>query len=104
MFYATMIMVINLKKEYEFNNQKYIIEKDEHNIFNYEEVKDLVTDYFAIYDYIFGDVTYNKLRLKGFCDKTNKKVNKTNKIEDLPDYIEKYYAYKCKWFLLKKIK
>lgn len=97
-------MVIIMKKEYEFNNQKYIVENDEHDIFNYEDVKELVTDYFSAYDYIFGDITYNKIRLKGFCDKKNKKANKTNKIEDLPDYLKNYCAYKCKWFLLKKIK
>ncbi|MGM9878665.1 MAG: YutD-like domain-containing protein [Bacilli bacterium] len=91
-----------MKKEYEFNKQKYIIEKDEYNVFNYEEVKELVTDYFNIYDYIFGDITYNKIRLKGFCNKNNKKANKTNRIEDLQNYIDNYCAYNCKWFLLKK--
>lgn len=104
LFCGTIYMVIILKKEYEFNKQKYVIEKDEHNVFNYEEVKDLITDYFTNYDYIFGDITYNKIRLKGFCDKDNKKVNKTNRIEDLSDYLENYCAYKCNWFLLKKIK
>ena len=80
LFCDTIYVVIILKKEYEFNKQKYVIEKDEYNVFDYEEVKDLITDYFTNYDYIFGDITYNKIRLKGFC------------------------AYKCKWFLLKKLK
>ena len=63
-----------------------------------------MTDYFNDYDYVMGDFAYNKLRLKGFCDKKNKKCNKTNIIDTIDSYIKDYCAYKCKWFLLKKIK
>ena len=91
-----------MKKEYEFNNNKYILEKDENNAFDYDVVKELFTDYFNDYDYVFGDISYNKLRLKGFCKKTNKKYNKTNNIDDLDKYIVNYCAYNCKHFLLKK--
>ena len=93
-----------MKKEYEFNGNKYILEKDEHNAFDYDVVKELFTDYFNDYDYVFGDISYNKLRLKGFCKKTNKKYNKTNNIDDLDKYIVNYCAYNCKHFLLKKQK
>ena len=97
-------MVIILKKEYEFNKQKYLLLNDEYNIFDPDEINDFITDYFASYDYIFGDMSYNKIRLKGFCSNDNKQANNTNRIEDLPVYLENYCAYKCKWFLLKKIK
>ena len=91
-------------KEYEFNNKKYIIEKDDNKIFDYETMKDLITSYFDDYDYIFVDVAYNKLRLKGFCDKNNKLYKKNNDITTLDDYIKNYCAYNCKWLLLKKQK
>ncbi len=91
-------------KEYEFNNKKYIIEKDDNKIFDYETMKDLITSYFDDYDYIFADVAYNKLRLKGFCDKNNKLYKKNNDITTLDDYIKNYCAYNCKWLLLKKQK
>lgn len=91
-------------KEYEFNNKKYIIEKDDNKIFDYETMKDLITSYFDDYDYIFADVAYNKLRLKGFCDKNNKLYKKNNDITTLYDYIKNYCAYNCKWLLLKKQK
>ena len=91
-------------KEYEFNNKKYIIEKDDNKIFDYETMKDLITSYFDDYDYIFADVAYNKLRLKGFCDKNNKLYKKNNDITTLDDYIKNYCAYNCKWRLLKKQK
>lgn len=97
-------MVIEVKKEYEFNNNKYILEKDDDKAFDYEIVKELFTDYFDVFDYVFGDISYNKLRLKGFCEKTNKRYNKTNSISDLDKYIADYCAFNSKWFLLKKIK
>jgi len=93
-----------MDKEYEFNGNKYIVEKDEHSVFDYNVVKELFTDYFDCFDYILGDISYNKLRLKGFCTKKNKRYNKTNNIDDLDNYINNYCAFNSKWFLLKKIK
>ena len=93
-----------MNKEYEFNGNKYVIEKDEFKVFDYSTVKELFTDYFDVFDYVFGDIAYNKLRLKGFCKKTNKRYNKTNNIDDLDNYINNYCAYNSKWFLLKKVK
>ncbi len=89
--------------EYVFNNIKYVIEKDDDNIFNYDELKVLITPYFNNYDYIFGDLSYNKFRLKGFCDKKNKNRNKINDIRTLDDYILNYCTYGTKWFLLRKM-
>ena len=93
-----------MKKEYEFNGNKYLIEKDDEKCFDYEIVKELFTDYFEPFDYVFGDISYNKLRLKGFCEKTNKRYKKTNDISALEDYLTNYCAFNSKWFLLKKIK
>ena len=72
---------------YEFNNIKYCLEHDDGKIFNYDLVKDLITDYFVPYDYIFCDMAYGKLRLKGFCDKSNKKFKDINDFSKLDDYI-----------------
>lgn len=88
---------------YSINNNKYVIDRDDHKVFDYDLVKDLMTDYFNDFDYVFGDITYNKLRLKGFCNSSNKKCNKINNISILDDYVNDYCAYNCKWFLLKKI-
>ena len=91
-------------KKYIFNDLEYTLEKGDESILNYEVLKELVTDYFNNYDYIFVDESYNKLRLKGFCEANNKNVNKTNNIKYLDNYINNYCAYGCKWFLLKKLK
>ena len=62
-------------KIYEFK-YKYQIEKNYKNGFDYESAKELWTDYFDDYDYILGDWSYGKLRLKGYCNKKIKNIKK----------------------------
>ena len=64
----------------------------------------MYTEYFYDYDYLLGDYAYNKLRLKGFCDKSNKKFNKINDYKGKDRYLKEQCAYKCKYFVLKKVK
>lgn len=82
----------------------YEIIEDIDNCFDLELFKNLYTDYFYDYDYILGDYAYNKLRLKGFCAKGNKKINKINNYDEKDKYLKNQCAYKCKYFILKKIK
>ncbi len=89
-------------KIYEFK-YKYQIEKNYKNGFDYEATKELWTDYFDDYDYILGDWSYGKLRLKGYCDKKNKKFKKINDYNLIEEYIKKNCAYDCSYFILKKI-
>lgn len=86
------------------NEIKYKVVENYREGFDEEEVKTRMTDYFEGYDYVFGDWAYGKLRLKGFYNKDNKKVNKINNIEDLDKYIKENCAYDCKYFLLEKEK
>ncbi len=86
------------------DKNSYELIKDNDNVFNYDEFLDKVTDYFEPFDYIFGDYSYDKLRLKGYYDSNNKKSNNINDIKTLNIYIKDYCAYGAKWFLLKKIK
>lgn len=94
---------VKMMKELEINNHKYILEKNKNDCFNYEETKNLVTEYFEEFDYILGDYSYDKLRLKGFCKKENKRWSKINDIESLEDYITNYCSYRANYFLLKKM-
>ena len=50
--------------------------------------KEKYTSYFENYDYIVGDITYSKLRLKGFNKKTNKNFNKINDFKNVEKYIK----------------
>lgn len=90
-------------KKYTFNNNNYELIKDYKAGFEKEAVENLITEYFDNYDYIVGDWSYNKLRLKGFCDKENKINNSINNIDLLDKYIKENCAYDCRYFVLKKI-
>ena len=72
---------------YTLLDNNYKITKGKEN-FAYEEVKSLFTDYFQDYDYVLGDYSYGKIRLKGFYDSDNKKAKKINDIKLLPQYLE----------------
>lgn len=85
-------------------NNEYELVKDYKEAFHLEEVQEKYTDYFKDYDYIFGDYSYEKLRLKGFYDSKNKNKKQINDIKGLDSYIENYCAYECRYFLLKKVK
>ena len=52
----------------EVGDNKYEIVENVNNCFNEEIFKELYTDYFGPFDYIFGDFSYGKVRLKGFND------------------------------------
>ena len=86
------------------DNYEYELIEDNGDCFSESEVKEKYTDYFYEFDYILGDYAYNKLRLKGFCDKNNKRFNKINDYNTKGDYLKNLCAYKCKYFVLKKVK
>ena len=85
------------------NNQDYKVIKNYRDAFDIEEVKDKITDYYDDYDYIVGDIAYNKLRLKGFYNEKNKKVKELNNIKNLDNYLKDFCAPDCRYFVLEKI-
>lgn len=89
-------------KEITINGKKYEVIEDNKDAIVLEIIEELVTDYFDDFDYIVGDWAYGKLRLKGFYDSTNSKVNNNNDIKNIKKYIDEKCAYGCKWFELKQ--
>ena len=91
--------------------KKVVLEKNEYELiedngdcFSLDEITEKYTDYFECFDYILGDYAYNKLRLKGFCEKNNPRYNKINDYNLKDKYLEELCAYKCRYFVLKKVK
>ena len=82
----------------------YELIEDNGNAYNEEDIRDRYTDYFHDFDYILGDYAYNKLRLKGFCEKSNPRYNKINDFSTKNQYVKELCAYKCRYFVLKKVK
>ena len=86
------------------DNIEYELIEDNGDCFSESEIREKYTDYFYEFDYILGDYAYNKLRLKGFCEKNNKRYNKINDYKGKDKYLKELCAYKCKFFVLKKVK
>lgn len=93
-----------MDKLIEVETNKYKLIKDYKEAFNLEEFTQRYTDYFKDYDYIVGDIAYSKLRLKGFYNKDNKKVNKINNYQNVNKYLIENCANDCKYFILEKAK
>ena len=93
-----------MKKVIDINGVEYKIIENEKDAIDVELLKEKITDYFDCFDFIVGDWAYNKLRLKGFCDKNNKKFNKINDINNKEKYLKELCAFNCNYFLLKKVK
>ncbi len=91
-------------KNVEINGHQYEIVRNDDDCFDYDVVVERATDYFDDYDYIFGDIAYEKVRLKGYYDSKNKKKNKINDYSTIDDYIKNYCQQGSNIFILKKIK
>ena len=85
------------------NDIKYELIENFKEGYDQAEVSEKLTDYFENYDYVVGDWSYGKLRLKGFCKEGNKIYKKINDIKTKDDYIKNSCAYGCKYFVLEKI-
>lgn len=86
----------------DLNGNKYEVLKNYKESLEIEELQSLFTEYFDAFDYVVGDYSYNKLRLKGFYDSKNKLVKNYNDIKNLETYLKEYCATECPYFLLKK--
>lgn len=89
--------------KYKINDIEFELIENYKDGFNLEEITSKYTEYFDNYDYIIGDWSYGKLRLKGLCDKKNKLNNKINNIKIKDEYLKNNCAYDCRYFILKKI-
>lgn len=89
-------------EKYKFRYE-YELYKNYKNGFDYSIVNDLWTDYFDSYDFVFGDWSYGKVRLKGFYSSDSKKVKAFNNIDNIDEYIKDHCSYDCAYFILKRI-
>lgn len=89
-------------KKLVINNVEYEIIKNYNDAIVEEEIKEKLTEYFDDFDYVVGDWSYGKLRLKGFNESTNKNIKNINDIKNLDEYINNYCSYGCKYFVLKR--
>lgn len=91
-------------KTIEINKVKYEIIRNDQDCINVEELSEKITDYFDNFDYIVGDFSYDKVRLKGYYDSNNKKKSNINDYKNVEVYIKDYCSYGARIFILKKVK
>ena len=91
-------------KEIVINEVQYEIIENEDNCIDKDILEEKITDYFDKFDYIFGDYSYDKVRLKGYYDSKNKSAKEINDIKNLDNYKKNYCSFGAKTFLIKKIK
>lgn len=85
-------------------DKNYQVMRNVKEALNVLELEEKLTDYFDNFDYIVGDISYGKLRLKGFNSRTNKNFKDINDVDKVEEYIENNCAYGCKWFMISEIK
>ena len=85
------------------NDCHYEVIENYKNVFNLEELTDKFTDYFETFDYVLGDYSYGKLRLKGFYNKNNKELQEYNDYEKVHEYFKEYCSYNCGYYVIKKL-
>ena len=93
-----------MEKKIILDDYEYNLVKNYKDGFQLELIQEKYTDYFEPFDYIFGDFSYDKLRLKGFYEHDNSTVKEINDINNLENYISDYCSFDCRYFLLKKSK
>lgn len=91
-------------KNIEINNIKYEVVRNDKDCINIDELSEKITDYFDNFDYIVGDFSYDKVRLKGYYDFSNKKKSDINDIKKVEEYIKDYCSYGARIFIIKKVK
>lgn len=87
---------------YEFNCANYELIKNYREAFDQLIVSEYITDYYKPFDYIVGDWSYGKLRLKGFYDSNASNVLPINDFKNIETYLKQNCAYGCRYFILKK--
>lgn len=84
------------------NGLKYKLIKNYKDAFDKDDFLNKFTDYFYDYDYVVGDISYGKLRLKGFYLKGSAGFNSVNDYDNLERYLKENCSYDCKYFILEK--
>lgn len=98
------------KEVYRVDSETIKLSKIDYKLIeNYKDAFDLelmekrYSNYLLKYDYIVGDMSYQKLRLRGFFDNHRKGVPIDMKISNLEDYLVEYCSFGGAYFVLERV-
>lgn len=86
-----------------FTNVEYKLIENHKEAFDLEMMENRYTDYLLKYDYIVGDISYEKLRLRGFYDNHRRGIPIDMKISNLEDYLVEYCSFGCQYFVFERV-
>ncbi|HLR91987.1 MAG TPA: YutD family protein [Atopostipes sp.] len=90
-------------ERFTFSNVEYKLIENHKEAFDLEMMENRYTDYLLKYDYIVGDISYEKLRLRGFYEDYRKGVPIDMKISNLEDYLVEYCSFGCQYFVFERV-
>src|SRR5690625_2463685 len=90
-------------ERFTFSNVEYKLIENHKEAFDLEMMENRYTDYLLKYDYIVGDISYEKLRLRGFYEDYRKGVPIDMKISNLEDYLVEYCSFGCQYFVFEPV-
>ena len=85
-----------------FTNIEYKLIENFKEAFDIAMMEERYTDYLLKYDYIVGDIAYEKLRLRGFYDDHRKGIPIDMKISNLEDYLIEFCNFGSKYFVFER--
>ena len=85
-----------------FTNIEYKLIENFKEAFDIDMMEERYTDYLLKYDYIVGDIAYEKLRLRGFYDDHRKGIPIDMKISNLEDYLVEFCNFGSKYFVFER--
>lgn len=87
----------------QIKEDKYQIKTNYRDALDLELLEERYSDLLEKYDYIVGDMSYGKLRLRGFYHDSNKKAPIDMKFSHLDDYLLEYCSFGCAYFVLESL-
>lgn len=88
---------------FKFSSIDFELIENHQDAFDLEMMENRYTDYLLKYDYIVGDISYEKLRLRGFYEDYRKGVPIDMKISNLEDYLVEYCSFGCQYFVFERV-
>ncbi|MFD2830160.1 YutD family protein [Corticicoccus populi] len=85
------------------NHMNFELIENYRDAFNEEQFVEKYSEVLNKYDYIVGDIGYEKLRLAGFYRDNKKKVDRDKKYSAIQDYLFEYCNFGCAYFVLRKV-
>ncbi|WP_051258486.1 YutD family protein [Atopococcus tabaci] len=91
------------KETIKLNGSRYEIVTDYKEALDLDMLEARYSELLEKYDYIVGDISYDKLRLRGFYEDDAKRVPIDMRISSLDDYLLEYCSFGCSYFVLKRL-